>query len=103
MLIFRMHVMPNILVVVTCLFARLSAPVPSTLKRFPLDDQSCSISASISVFQSQLGPRLSKHAALYFPDGPEYANLTERWSLSAKSDFAVVMVPGVDNDVAATV
>ena len=91
------------IVFVACLFVQIAAPVPFTLKRFPSADQSSSISTSVSLVQGQLGPRLSKHAALYFPNSPKYANLTERFSLSAKSDFAVVMVPGVENDVAATV
>ena len=98
-----MYVISNAVVLVTCLFVQFAAPVPFTLRRFPSADQSSSISTSVSVLQGQLGPRLSKHAALYFPNNPKYANLTERWSLSAKPEFAVVMVPGVENDVAATV
>ena len=103
MLLSRMHTISSSLVVAVSLFAQLALQIPLTLKRLPSDDQSFSISARISVVQSQLGPRLSKLAALYFPSSPRYANLTERWSLSSKSDFAVVMVPGVDKDVTATV
>lgn len=73
------------------------------MKRFPSDGQTTAVAAKISVVQSQLGPRLSKNAALYFPNSPNFANLTERWSLSTKSDFAIVIVPSVDRDVAVTV
>ena len=98
-----MYTITSVLVIAIGLFAQYSAAVPPTLKRYPSDDQSTSLSARSSLVQSQLGPRLSRHAALYFPNNPQFTNLTDRWSLSAQSEFAVVVVPGVDNDVAVTV
>ena len=91
------------LMVAIGLFAQVIAPEPLTLKRFPSGDQSTSLIARIAVVQSQLGPRLSEKAALYFPNNPSFANLTRRWSPASESDFAVVVVPGVDKDVAVTV
>ena len=103
MFLCKMHTISSALVTAITLFAQLAEQIPFALKRLPSDDQSPSVSSTIFLVQSQLGPRLSNHATLYFPTSANYANLTERWSLSTKSDFAVVMVPGVDNDVAATV
>ena len=103
MFLCKMHTISSALIAAISLFPQLAEQIPFPLTRLPLNDQSLSVSSSISLVQSQLGPCLSKNATLYFPNSPNYPNLTERWSLSSKSDFAVVLVPGVDNDVAATV
>ena len=88
---------------VITLLAPLAQAVPFTLKRFPSVNQTAPLNSSISIVQSQLGPRLSNGASLYFPQNAQYANLTERWSLSTRGDIAVVLVPAVANDVAVTV
>ena len=91
------------LVPVISLFASLVHASPLTLKRYPTDNQTVSLNSSVSIIQSQLGPHLSSGASLYFPQTAQYANLTERWSLSTQGDIAVVLVPAVANDVAVTV
>ena len=58
---------------------------------------------NISTIQQQLGPHLSKNASLFFPGSTGYVSDTERWASNTESDFSVVVVPGTDKDVAATV
>ena len=60
-------------------------------------------SPSISTIQQELGRRLSKKALIYFPGSPGYINDTARWAANTESNFSVVVVPGIDRDVAATV
>jgi len=75
--------------------------IPAALHLSPRDTSP--LPPSISVVQLGLGPRLYKGASLYFPNSPEFANYTERWSASTVSDFAVVLVPAEDEDVAEAV
>ena len=56
-----------------------------------------------STVQLELGPLLSKNASIYFPNSAQFANLTQRWSAAVDVNFAVVVVPGIAEDVAATV
>ena len=56
-----------------------------------------------STVQLELGPLLSKNASIYFPNSAQFANLTQRWSAAVDANFAVVVVPGIAEDVAATV
>ena len=56
-----------------------------------------------STLQLELGPLLSKNASIYFPNSAQFANLTQRWSAAVDASFAVVVVPGIAKDVAATV
>ena len=75
--------------------------VPATLKKTvaeftPLWPRS-------STVQLELGPLLSKNASIYFPNSAQFANLTQRWSAAVDASFAVVVVPGIAEDVAATV
>ena len=56
-----------------------------------------------STVQLELGPLLSKNASIYFPNSAHFANLTQRWSAAVDVNFAVVVVPGIAEDVAATV
>ena len=78
----------------TATFANAFATSPMDFTPNPL---------SVSQVQLELGHQLSKNATLYFPNSPEYANLTMRWSSSQTPQFAVVLVPGNGEDVAVTV
>jgi hypothetical protein len=51
----------------------------------------------------ELGPMLSSNASIYFPGSSEFANATERWSAFRGPSIRVVIEPGTDDDVAATV
>lgn len=75
--------------------------IPALFHRNPLD--ASSLPPSRSTVQLGLGPRLSRGASLYFPNSPEFANYTERWSATAMAEFAVVVVAAVDRDVAESV
>ena len=61
------------------------------------------LSPSIPNIQQELGRRLSKNASIYFPGSPSYINDTARWAANTVSSFSIVVVPGIDRDVAATV
>ena len=61
------------------------------------------LSPSIPNIQQELGRRLSKNASIYFPGSPSYTNDTAKWAANTQSNFSVVVVPGIDRDVAATV
>ena len=67
------------------------------------DDNSTRLQPNISTIQQELGRRLSKNASLYFPGSPGYINDTDRWAANTESNFSVVVVPGIDRDVAVTV
>ncbi len=56
-----------------------------------------------STLQLELGPLLSENASIYFPNSAQFTNLTQRWSAAVDPNFAVVVVPGIAKDVAATV
>ena len=85
-------------------FAALSAvwfaPLGSSLPSEPLRRDT---TPSASRIQSELGPKLCKGSSIYFPSSPEFADLTERWSVRAEGDILVVVVPACDNDVALAV
>ncbi|KAL8704812.1 MAG: hypothetical protein Q9201_002044 [Fulgogasparrea decipioides] len=53
--------------------------------------------------QRQLGPLLTSGATIYFPDSPQFANATSRWSVYAEPKIAVVVEPASAKDVATTV
>ena len=74
--------------------------IPVVFQRSPTN--ASSLPPSKSIIQLGLGPRLSSEASIYFPNSPEFADYTERWSASTMSDFAVVVVPAIDRDVAET-
>ena len=61
------------------------------------------LAPSIPNVQQELGRRLSKNASIYFPGSPSYINDTAKWAANTASNFSVVVVPGIDRDVAATV
>jgi hypothetical protein len=48
---------------------------------------------------SQLGPRLSHGALIYFSGSDEFNTLTERWQLYAPPTFIAVVVPKTELDV----
>ena len=75
--------------------------VPATLK--PTVAEFTPLSPRASTVQLELGPLLSKNASIYFPNSAQFTNLTQRWSAAADPNFAVVVVPGIAKDVAATV
>lgn len=93
-------VIQAVLVTLSSLAIRITA-VPLVLRRVPSGFSP--LPPSKSTVQLGLGPRLSKGASIYFPNSPDFTNYTERWSTSTESDFAVVVVPAVDQDVAETV
>lgn len=75
--------------------------LPATLK--PIVTEFTPLSPRTSTVQLELGPLLSKNASIYFPNSAQFANLTQRWSAAVDPNFALVVVPGVAKDVAATV
>lgn len=75
--------------------------LPATLK--PKVAEFTPLSPRSSTVQLELGPLLSKNASIYFPNSAQFANLTQRWSAAVDPNFAVVVVPGIAEDVAATV
>ena len=79
----------------------IAIALPATLK--PIVAEFTPLSPRSSTVQLELGPLLSKNASIYFPNSAQFANLTERWSAAVDPNFAVVVVPGVAEDVAATV
>lgn len=90
-------------VIVTLLdLVPLIAAIPSFIGH-TRSDNFTRLPPSVSTYQQELGPRLSKNATLYFPNSPGYINDTERWAANTKSNFSVVVVPGTAQDVAATV
>ena len=79
----------------------IAVAVPATLK--PTFTEFTPLSPRSSTVQLELGPLLSKNASIYFPNSAQFANLTQRWSAAVDPSFAVVVVPGIAKDVAATV
>ncbi len=75
--------------------------VPATLN--PTVAEFTPLSPRSSTVQLELGPLLSENASIYFPNSAQFANLTQRWSAAVDPNFAVVVVPGIAKDVAATV
>ena len=53
--------------------------------------------------QQELGSKLSSNASLYFPNGIEFANLTQRWSDHTEGNITFVVEAGTTEDVAAAV
>ncbi len=82
-------------------FAVRIIALPQVMRQTPIDFSP--LPPSKSTVQLELGPRLSKGASLYFPNSSDFADYTERWSTSTESDFAVVVVPAMNRDVAETV
>ena len=56
-----------------------------------------------ATIQQELGRRLSKYASIYFPGSHGCINDTKKWAANTKSNFSVIVVPAIDQDVAATV
>lgn len=79
--------------------AHFGASIPNELRRA----DSISVVPSEAITHKELGPQLSKNASIYFPDNSQFANVTERWSSYTTPDYALVVVPGVSEDVAAAV
>lgn len=79
--------------------AHFGASIPNELRRA----DSISVVPSEAITHKELGPQLSKNASIYFPDNSQFANVTERWSSFTTPDYALVVVPGVSEDVAAAV
>lgn len=81
------------------LYIHLICGIPHLSKRAP-ESQGASIANQI---QRDLGSRLSPGAMIYLAhDSPyQYANI--RWSAAQHPDFAAVIVPAIDGDVAAAV
>ena len=79
----------------------IAIALPATLK--PIVAEFTPLSPRSSTVQLELGPFLSKNASIYFPNSAQFANLTQRWSAAVDPNFAIVVVPGVAEDVAATV
>ena len=98
-----MHSTLNFVVFVLELFFQLAASgsLPDVLKRN--SSQIPPSTLNVSTIESELGPRLSKTASIHFPNNPDFSNLTETWSSATGSDFAVVVIPAIDEDVAETV
>ncbi len=92
-------------IVLTCFGAlaplAIATAIPEVFKTVSTDVTP--LSPSVSTVQLELGPCLSRNASIYFPNNPKFANATARWSASVDPNFIVVMVPGVENDVAVTV
>ena len=87
----------------------LGAASQFTLKSIP-STASCPAQYSLNTrwpnqtaVQQELGAHLSKNASIYFPDDPQFAESTMRWSAAASPDFKIVVVPGTEHDVAETV
>jgi len=79
----------------------LATTIPAIVKRIPTDVTQ--LSPSVSTVQLELGPRLSNNASIYFPNNSNFAAANKRWSAAVDPTFIVVVVPSVDNNVAATV
>ena len=79
----------------------IAVALPATLK--PTVAEFTPLSPRSSTVQLELGPLLSKNASIYFPNSAQFANLTQRWSAGIDPNFALVVVPGIAEDVAATV
>ena len=75
--------------------------IPATLK--PTFAEFTPLSPRSSTVQLELGALLSNNASIYFPNSAQFANLTQRWSAAVDPNFAVVVVPGIAKDIAATV
>lgn len=96
-----MHVSLRVILAPLNLISIIAA-IPSFI-RHTRSDGFTLLPPSISTIQQELGPQLSQNASIYFPGSPGYMNDTERWATNTESNFSVVIVPGIDADVAATV
>lgn len=52
---------------------------------------------------TELQNKLSSSAKIYYPNSTEFNDASARWSLLDEPKVNVVVVPGTENDVAATV
>ena len=86
--------LPNLVLII--------AAIPS-LSGHIHSENSTWLSPSILNLHRELGRRLSRNASIYFPGSPSYIDDTARWATNIESNFSVVVVPGMDQDVAATV
>lgn len=59
--------------------------------------------AGLNRVQYQLGPQLSPAAKIYLPGNAFYGNATTRWNGAMHPDFAAVVVPINNEDVATAV
>ncbi|KAI4173931.1 MAG: hypothetical protein LQ343_002699 [Gyalolechia ehrenbergii] len=53
--------------------------------------------------QQLFGSQLSKNAAVFFPNSPQFGNLTDRWSPFTEGDTAVVIEPACTEDIVVAV
>ena len=83
-------------------FMVIIAAIPSSF-RHARQDNFTWLPPNMSTVQQELGHRLSKNASIYFPGSPDYANATEWWAVNDSPRFSIVVVPGVDRDIAVTV
>lgn len=96
-----MHI-PLQLITVLLNLGPIAATILSSVRKARNDDFT-QLQPNMSTIQQELGRRLSKNASLYFPGSPGYINDTDRWAANTESNFSVVVVPGIDRDVAVTV
>lgn len=99
MLQYKMMKATAISVLLIPLTAVLSLPNPVLLS--PRDTSPAT--PNVAKFHTDLGPHLSKDAAIYFPGSAEFANDTHRWSAFTTPTYVAVVEPAIADDVAATV
>lgn len=58
---------------------------------------------SLNRIQHELGSQLSRAAKIYLPGNASYSDATTRWNGAMHPNFAAVVVPTNDQDVATTV
>ena len=93
------HLIINI-VVLACL-CPLTRALPLALRK-PVENMTPTALTQAQIVY-ELGPMLSRQASIYFPGSLDFANATDRWNAYAAPDIRVVVEPGSDDDVAATV
>ncbi|KAL8663420.1 MAG: hypothetical protein Q9168_008098, partial [Polycauliona sp. 1 TL-2023] len=71
--------------------------------RLPAGHPSANTTVSLGQIKHDLGRQLSPKADIYLPGNDSYVNATTRWNGAMHPDFAAVVVPANDEDVAATV
>ena len=88
-------------VVILAFHDHLTWALPFALRR-PVENMT-----PITLTQAQimygLGPMLSRKASILFPGSLDFAKATDRWDAYIAPDIRVVVEPGSDDDVAATV
>jgi hypothetical protein len=72
---------------------------PRYLQRAPFTRRDLNVTS----VETELGALLSPNATILGPGDPSFANTTVRYSTYAVPDIEVVVVPGIESDVAVTV